>query len=158
VSPGNVVADIGAGTGYFAARYARAVGPAGTVFASDIEPNMVVFLRERAQRQELANLVPILASADDPRLPDRLSDLIFICNIWHHISDRVNYARRLKSDLAPDGRVVIVDFLPGDLPVGPPPNEKLSADQVASEFEQAGYRLAGSLDLLPYQYVLIFKR
>ena len=157
VKPGAVVADIGAGTGYFAARFARVVAPGGSVYASDIEPNMAVFLRDRADQEALSNLIPILASSDNPRLPDRQSDLIFICNTWHHISDRVNYARRLQTDLAPGGRVVVVDFLEGDLPVGPPPAEKLSAAQVRSEFEQAGFRLAASLDLLPYQYALVFE-
>lgn len=157
LEPGSMVADVGSGTGYFARRFAVAVGPEGTVFAADIEPNMVVYLRDRADRDGQANLVPVLASADDPRLPDGSSNLIFFCDTWHHISDRVAYARRLQRDLAPGGRVVIVDFLPGPLPVGPPPEHKLSAAAVTGEFEQAGYHLAGTLDLLPHQYVLIFE-
>jgi ubiquinone/menaquinone biosynthesis C-methylase UbiE len=157
VKAGMTVADIGAGTGYFSRRFAQVVGPAGSVFAVDLEPNMLVYLRQRAEQDGQANLIPVLASQDDPRLPDGSVDLIFICDTWHHIRDRVNYARRLQQDLAPGGRVVIVDFLPGELPVGPPPEAKLSADQVKAEFAQAGYRLAGSPDLLPYQYVLIFE-
>jgi ubiquinone/menaquinone biosynthesis C-methylase UbiE len=157
ISPGSVVADVGAGTGYFAVRFALAVGPDGTVLASDIEPGMVSYLRERAEREGQANLIPILASADDPRLPDGSVDLIFFCNTWHHIGDRVSYARRLRGDLAPGGRIVVVDFLPGDLPVGPPATEKLSASEVIAEFDQAGLGLVDSLDLLPYQYVLVFQ-
>lgn len=157
VKPGMVVADVGAGTGYFAVRFARAVAPLGTVFAADIEPNMIVFLRDRADQEALRNLIPILASSNDPRLPDGQAELIFICNTWHHLSDRLSYARRLQAELAPGGRVVIVDFLEGELPVGPPPVHKLSAAQVRAEFEQAGYGLAGSPDLLPYQYVLVFE-
>jgi ubiquinone/menaquinone biosynthesis C-methylase UbiE len=157
LKPGAVVADVGAGTGYFSVRFARAVGPQGTVLASDLEPAMVTYLRNRADRESLANLVPVLASADNPRLPDRLSDVIFFCDTWHHISDRVAYARRLQRDLRAGGRIVIVDFRPGELPMGPPPSMKLAAPEVVAEFEQAGYRLAESLDLLPYQYILIFK-
>ena len=157
ISPGSVVADVGAGTGYFAARFARAVGPDGTVLASDIEPGMVSYLRERAEREGHANLIPVLASADNPRLPDGFVDLIFFCNTWHHISDRVSYARRLRDDLAPGGRIVVVDFLPGDLPVGPPTTEKLRAREVMSQFDEAGLPLLDSLDLLPYQYVLVFQ-
>lgn len=156
LKPGMVVSDVGAGTGYFARRFAEVVGPQGTVFAADLEPNMVVYLRDRADQESQANLIPVLASRDDPRLPDGVSDLIFFCNTWHHITDRVAYAQRLRKDLAAGGRVVIVDFLPGDLPVGPPPEHKMSAAEATAEFEQAGYRLAASLDLLPYQYVLIF--
>lgn len=157
VTPGTAVADVGAGTGYFAARFARAVGPDGAVLASDLEPGMVAYLRERAERDGHANLIPVLASADNPRLPDGSVDLIFFCNTWHHIGDRVSYARRLKKDLAPGGRIVVVDFLPGDLPVGPPASEKLSADEVIAEFDGAGFQLIDSLDLLPYQYVLVFQ-
>ncbi len=157
VKPGMIVADIGAGTGYFAARFARVVGPSGTVFAADVEPNMVAFLRDRADKEALPGLIPVIASYGDPRLPDGLTDVIFICDTWHHISDRVAYARRLQKDLAPGGRVVIVDFLPGELPVGPPPAHKLSAATVQEEFEQAGFRLAATFDLLPYQYVLVFE-
>ena len=158
VRPGATVADIGAGTGYFARRIARVVGERGTGFAADLEPNMVVELRTSAERDSLGNLIPVLASADDPRLPDGTADLIFICNTWHHIADRVAYARRLKRDLAPGGRVVIVDFYKRALPVGPPPPHKLTAAEVQTEFEAAGYRLAKRIDeLLPYQYVLVFE-
>jgi ubiquinone/menaquinone biosynthesis C-methylase UbiE len=157
VKPGMTMADIGAGTGYFARRFAQAIGPTGSVFAVDLEPNMLVYMRHRAEQDGQANLIPVLASQDDPRLPDGATELIFVCDTWHHISDRVNYARRLQQDLSPGGRVVIVDFLPGELPVGPPPEAKLSAEQVKAEFAQAGYQLAASLDFLDYQYVLIFK-
>ncbi len=158
VQPGATVADIGAGTGHFARRMARVVGERGTVFAADFEPNMVVELRASAERDGLASLIPVLASADDPRLPDGTADLIFICNTWHHIADRVAYARRLKRDLAPGGRVAIVDFYKRALPVGPPSPHKLTAAEVQTEFEAAGYRLAKRIDeLLPYQYVLVFE-
>ena len=157
IQPGMMVADIGAGTGYFARRFAVTVGREGVVFASDLEPNMVVELRNRADKDGLVNLVPILSSTDDPRLPDGLSDVIFICDTWHHISNRVEYARRLKNDLAPGGRVVIVDFHKRELPIGPPPEAKMSEEEVLSEFKQAGFRLVASLDVLPYQYVLLLE-
>jgi ubiquinone/menaquinone biosynthesis C-methylase UbiE len=154
---GTSVADIGSGTGYFARRFATAVGEAGTVYAADIEPEMAAYVRRRADEDGQRNLVPVLASYDDPRLPDGAIDLVFICNTWHHIQDRVDYARRLAGDLAPGGRVAIVDFLPGELPVGPRPEHKLSAEEVAAEFEEAGYRLSESLDFLTYQYVRVFE-
>jgi len=156
IEPGSVVADIGSGTGYFSRRFAAAVGPRGTVFASDIEPNMAAYVRDRADREGQANIVPVLASTDDPRLPDGGVDLVFICDTWHHIGDRVDYARRLRTDLAAGGRVVIVDFHKGELPVGPPPEHKLSPDDVKADFAQAGYRLVAAPDFLPYQYVLVF--
>ena len=153
---GSDVADIGSGTGYFARRFAAAVGPSGTVYAADVEPAMAEYVRRRADEDGQRNLVPVLASYDDPRLPDGAVDLIFICNTWHHIQDRVEYARRLAGDLAEGGRVAIVDFLPGELPVGPGPDHKLSAEEVAGEFQLAGFRQVAAHDFLPYQYLLVF--
>lgn len=158
LAPGMTVADIGSGTGYFSRRFAAAVGPTGTVFAADVEPAMAAYARRRADEEGQANLTPVLASYDDPRLPDGTVDLVFVCNTWHHIEDRVDYARRLIVDLAPAGRVAIVDFLPGELPVGPGPEHKLSAEEVAAELIAAGFSLAGAEDFLPYQYLLIFER
>lgn len=156
--PGMHVADIGSGTGYFARLLAPAVRPGGSVFASDLEPGMVEYVRDRAEKEKMPNIVPVLASADDPRLPDGISDRIFICDTWHHIQDRIGYARRLREDLSEIGWVVIVDYMPGDLPVGPPAGQgKLSADQVIAEFAEAGYSLANRENFLPYQYFLVFE-
>jgi len=156
LEPGANVADIGSGTGYFTRRFAEAVGPEGTAYAADIEPTMAEYVRRRADEDGQRNLVPVLASYDDPRLPNRAVDLVFICNTWHHIQDRVEYARRLAGDLAVGGRVAIVDFRAGELPVGPKPEHKLSAEEVVAEFRQAGFRQIASHDFLPYQYVLVF--
>jgi SAM-dependent methyltransferase len=156
LAAGASVADIGSGSGYFARRFAAAVGPTGTVYAADVEPAMAEYVRRRADEDGQRNLVPVLASFDDPRLPDGAIDLVFICNTWHHIRDRVDYARRLAGDLAVGGRVAIVDFLPGELPVGPGPEHKLSAEEVTAEFRQAGFRPVARHDFLPYQYVLVF--
>jgi ubiquinone/menaquinone biosynthesis C-methylase UbiE len=156
--PGMRVADLGAGTGYFSRYLAAAVGESGTVFAVDTEPHLVVHLRERAEREHLSNLVPILASADTPRLPAGCVDLVLIVDTVHHIDDRINYLRRLQGVLTPDGRVVVVDFKKqADIPVGPPPEHRLARAQVVEEFTSAGYRLVGEPDLLPYQYLLIFR-
>jgi ubiquinone/menaquinone biosynthesis C-methylase UbiE len=156
LAPGATVADLGAGTGYFARHLVNAVGPRGTVLAADTEPALVEHLRRRAEQEGFANLVPILASADNPRLPTGTSDVVLIVDTWHHIDDRVAYARRLSSALATTGRVVIVDWQKHDLPVGPPPDHKLAREQVIDELTQAGYRLVAEPDVLPYQYVLVF--
>lgn len=153
---GGTVADVGAGTGYFSRHLSGAVGSGGTVLAADVEPALVAHLRRRAEQEGLANVVPILASLDNPRLPAGASDVVLIVDTWHHIDDRVAYARRLASALKPGGRVVIVDFQKRELPVGPPLEHKLAREQVVEEMSQAGYTLAVEPDVLPYQYVLVF--
>ena len=157
VGPGMAVADVGAGTGYFAVRLASAVAPGGVVFATDVEPDMVRWLRDRADRAGLSNIVPLLGSAKEPRLPPRSCDLVLIVDTWHHVEGRVGYARKLKAALKPGGRVAIVDFKPGSTPVGPPPEMKLAPQKVVSEFREAGYHVVLGPRMLPYQYLLAFE-
>jgi predicted methyltransferase len=147
------VADIGAGTGYFAVRLARAV-PKGRVFAVDAEPDMVRYLGERAQREGLANLIPVQAGPDDPKLP-ALVDVVLVVNTYHHIAGRVEYFRRLRASLKPGGRVAIIDYRP-DAPTGPPPAMRISSAVVTDELVRAGYVLVGSHSMLPSQYFLVF--
>lgn len=154
---GAVVADLGAGTGYFSVRLARAIGPSGRVLAVDIEPGLIEHIRERAAREGLPGIEPVLAAADDPRLPEAGVDRILIVDTWHHIDDRVAYLAKLARALRPGGTVVVVDFREGELPVGPPPGHKLSEAAVRAEFAEAGWTPVGSTDALPYQYVLAFR-
>ena len=156
--PGMRVADLGAGTGYFSRYLAAAVGDSGTVFAVDTEPGFVAHLRERAEHEHTPNIVPVLASADNPRLPAGSIDLVLIVDTVHHIDDRINYLRRLQRVLKPGGRVAVIDFKKQpDIPVGPPLEHKLARAQVVEEFTGAGYRLVREPDILPYQYFLIFR-
>jgi len=158
LAAGATVADVGAGTGYFSRHLSEAAGPDGAVLAADTEPALVGHLRRRAEQERLANVVPILASPDNPRLPAGACDVVLIVNTWHHIDDRVAYAHRLAAALKPTGRVVIVDFHKRELPVGPPLDHKLAREQVIDEMTQSGYRLTDEPDVLPYQYVLSFTR
>lgn len=151
--PDAVVADLGAGTGYFAVRLARAL-PQGHVYGVDVEPDMVRYLAERARREGLANLTVVQAAPDDPRLP-RPVDLVLVVNTYHHIADRSAYFERLQRSLRPGGRVAIVDFLP-DAPVGPPRATRIPAATVKEEMGRAGYGLAAEHGFLPYQYFLVF--
>lgn len=156
LEPGMTVADLGAGTGYFSRYLSQAVGPRGTVLAAEPEAALVAHLRARAEREGTANVVPILASKDNPRLPARSSDVVLIVDTWHHIDDRIAYARRLKEALKPGGRVAIIDWQKRELPVGPGMAHKLAREQVVEELQAAGYRLVAEPELLPYQYFLIF--
>lgn len=157
LSPGSVVADIGAGSGYFAFRLARAVGEKGRVFAVDIEPGMVRHIRERSATEQGGEQVEaVLGEPGDPRLPDGGLDLVLIVNTWHHIADRGAYLDRLRRALRPGGQVVLVDFRDGELPVGPPPDHKLPRATVEAEFARSGWRLEREESFLPYQDILFF--
>ena len=156
--PGDVVADVGAGTGYFNPYWSRAVGSGGAVLAVDVEPRLVAHLRDRAEREGTRNVVPILGSADDPRLPPGAVDVAVLVNTYHHIDRRRDYFRRFGRFLAPGGRLVIVDWrADGEVPVGPPPEHRLPAERVAEELGTAGFVPVGGVDFLPYQYIRIFR-
>lgn len=149
------VAEIGSGTGYFAVRLARRV-PRGKVWGVDIEPQMVEYLDRRAAAEGLPQLDSLLGAVDDPRIPEPV-DLIFICNTYHHIGERPRYFGRLKERLLPEGRLVVVDFKMGELPVGPPEDHRVRPRQLHQELTAAGYhRLKLDTTTLPYQYIAIY--
>lgn len=147
----DVAADIGAGGGYFTRRLARR---AAKVYAVDINADLLKI----AAKDEPDNVVTVLAAPDDPKLPPSSVDLIFICDVLHHIENRPAYYRKLDAALKPGGRIVNIDFYKKDLPVGPPVSMKLSEQQVIDEFKAAGFKLARKHDMLPYQYFLEFER
>ena len=154
--PEHRVADIGSATGYFTVRLARAV-PRGKVWGVDIEPDMVRYLNARAAREKLANLSSIRGDAADPRLPEKV-DLVFICNTYHHIERRTDYFARVAARLRPGGRLAVVDFKRGKLPVGPPERERIAPAQLERELVAAGYeRVRLDERTLPYQYIAIYR-
>ena len=149
-----VVADIGAGTGYFAVRFADRV-PGGRVYGVDTEPDMVKYLTERTKREKRNNVIAIAGAPDDPRLPEK-ADLILMVDVFHHIDDRPSYFRRLRASLKPGGRIAIIDFRL-DSPDGPPKAARIAPERVIAELKGAGYTLAREHGFLPNQYFLIFK-
>lgn len=150
----DLVADIGSATGYFDVRFARAV-PKGKVFAIDIEQSLVDFLNRRAAEEKLDHLTSLLGEPSDPHIPEPV-DLIFLCDTYHHIDARVEYFHNLQGSLLEGGRIVIVDFKPGDLPVGPGPGHKIESSKIVAEMYAAGYDLVRSDLGLPYQFILEF--
>lgn len=153
---GDVVADIGAGTGYFARRFAIAAGPEGKVLGLDISHSMVKHMNEDARKLNLNNYEARVVKTDDPELQPHSVDVIFLSNTYHHIENRVDYFKNISNSLKANGRVVILDFYE-DSAVGPKdPGHKLAKKVVLEELKQAGYRLITSHDLLQYQYFLEF--
>lgn len=152
LEPTMVVADVGAGTGYFSVRLARAV-PRGEVLATDLEPDMVRFLRERAQREQLPNLRAVQATKAASGLAARSVDRILIVHLWHHIAEREEYARGLALTLRPGGRIFIVDFSP-DAHRGPPASLRISPEAVITTLESAGLSAGVSSVAIPDQYIV----
>jgi len=155
LAPDAVVADLGSGTGYFSARLAHFV-PKGRVYGVDTEPDMVKYLAERAKREGLANVIAVAGSPDDARLPQKV-DLVLLVDVYHHISDREKYFRKLRESLKPGGRVAVIDFRQ-DADQGPPKGERIPPARVRSEMAQAGFDLAAEHGFLPVQYFLVFRR
>jgi ubiquinone/menaquinone biosynthesis C-methylase UbiE len=153
--PGEVVADIGAGSGYFALRIARHV-PEGRVYAVDVRKELLAHLEQGATAAALANVTPVLAPPDDPRLPAGRVDRVFICNVWHHIDDQPVYLQRLRTALAPGGEIVMIDFHKRELPVGPPVAMKIARDDLVAQMQAHGFQLAREHTFLPHQYFLVF--
>lgn len=155
--PTDLIADIGAGTGYFAMRLAQKA-PEGTVYAIDLQPQMVEYLGQRAAKMGLTNVVPIKAGPDDARIPQPV-DLVMLTNTYHHIADRTPYFTRLAPSLKPGGRVAIVDYKLQFEGKGPPPAMRLAPDTVEAEMKAAGYRVVlRDEQMLERQYILIFDR
>jgi len=156
LAPAMVVADIGAGTGYFAVRLARAV-PAGSVIATDVEPDMVRYLTERAKREGLANLRAVATPPDSPELAPASVDRVLVVDVWHHLGDRVAYAKRLAAALRPGGRIAVVDFKL-DATHGPPRKHRLAPDQIAADLRAAGLTAEIAPVELSEQYIVIGRR
>ena len=154
LKPDAVIADIGAGTGYFTVRLAHMV-PRGRVYAVDTEPDMVKHLAERAKKNGLKNVTAVAGAPDNPRLPEK-ADVLVLVDVYHHVEDRERYFRRLQDSLKAGGRVAIIDFRL-DSPVGPPRHARMPPEQVKDEMRRAGYTLAREHAFLPNQYFLIFE-
>ncbi|MBW7996123.1 MAG: class I SAM-dependent methyltransferase [Candidatus Glassbacteria bacterium] len=153
---GMVVADIGASSGYFSRRFSKAVGASGRVLAVDLDTEALAWLANKADELGMSNIDTVHADADDPHLPAGKVDLVFFCNTLHHIGDRVEYLRRLKSALKDDGRVAVLDFYKKDLPVGPQgPGHKLSWNEAYRALRDAGYKVVREPQHLLYQYFII---
>ena len=144
-----VVGDLGCGPGIFALAFANAC-PRGIVYASDVEPAQLDQVREHVVATGLRHVVPVLASSDDPHFPPGRLDLVFVGDTYHHLPDRVAYMRRLAATLKRDGRLAVLEYKPGPLPVGPPPEHKLPAGLREQELSAAGYVLVERYETHPY--------
>ena len=154
--PGEVIADIGAGSGYFTFRLAHHVGDKGKVYAVDVSPDMILYINHRIRELNVNNVVSVLADPDDPLLPDLSVNRFFFSESWHHIENQKKYLSLVKRMLKPGGEIVMIDFHKRDLPVGPPTQMKIAREDLIKQMENNGFRLTKEHAFLPYQYFLVF--
>ena len=153
---GEVIADIGAGSGYFTFQLARHVGDKGKVYAVDVSPEMILHINRRIRELKANNVVTLLADPDDPLLPDRSVNRFFFSDSWHHIENQSKYLSLMKRMLKPGGEIVMIDFHKKELPVGPPMQMKIAREDLIKQLDGNGYRLTKEHSFLPYQYFLVF--
>ena len=158
LKPGMQVADIGAGSGYYAELLAGAVGSTGRVYAEDIQPGMIRLIEERISRLSLTNVTPVLGSVADPKLPASAIDLALLVDVYHEFSDPQAMLRRIRSALRPDGRLVLLEFRKEDPAIPIRPEHKMSVEEAKVEIEPEGYRLDEVIEDLPRQHILIFRK
>jgi ubiquinone/menaquinone biosynthesis C-methylase UbiE len=154
LKPGQSVADLGAGTGYFSVRLARTPA-APKVFAVDIEQSMVDYVQARAKREGLANVVGVKADAGRSNLPEAV-DVVLIVDTYHHITNRVAYFAALRALMKPGAKLAIVDFKKDAAGEGPPPEFRFTPEQISEELAKAGFTLQSQYDFLPRQMFLIY--
>lgn len=157
LKPGMVAADVGAGSGYYTVRMARKVGPAGKVFATDIQAGMLDILKRRMSREGVENVVPVLGAPDDPRLPAGAIDLALMVDVYHELAAPQVFVRRLRDALKPDGRLVLIEFRKEDPRVPIQEVHKMSVDQVRQELGAEGYAIDKVIDVLPWQHIIVLK-
>jgi len=158
VSKGSTVADIGAGSGYFAVRLARAVGDKGTVYASDLQAGMLELLKKAAANARVKNVVPVLAAPDDPKLPAGSIDLALMVDVYHELSQPQTVLQHIREALKPDGRLVLIEYRAEDPTVPIRPEHKMTKEQVRLEVEHEGFTQSRVYGDLPRQHLIVFTK
>jgi ubiquinone/menaquinone biosynthesis C-methylase UbiE len=158
IARGAVVADVGAGSGYMTVRLSKIVGPAGKVYANDIQPEMLTLLRQRLVKEKITNVEPILGAEDDPRLPDAALDLVLMVDVYHELSEPQQMLRRIRQSLRASGRLVLLEYRKEDPSIPIKLEHKMTVAEAKLEVEAEGYGLARVDETLPRQHILIFTR
>ncbi len=157
LKPGMVVADIGAGSGYYSARIAKRVGPSGRVYATDIQPGMIELLDRRITSENLSNITTVLGGMDDPRLPPAAIDLAIMVDVYHELQQPQVFLQRLKGAFKPNGRLVLLEFRKEDPKVPILEVHKMSVAEVTQEMEAEGFVLDKVIDVLPWQHIIVLR-
>jgi ubiquinone/menaquinone biosynthesis C-methylase UbiE len=155
VRPGDIVADIGAGTGYFTLPLARALGTAGKVWAVDAQAEMLLLLKKKLDLAGLSNVEPVHAEGDRTAIPDAACTLVFLANVWHEFEDRSAVLREAQRILSPGGRVTILDWRMDVEPIaGPPLAKRIAPGDAVNEMRLAGFERPVSAEVGPYSWIV----
>ena len=157
LKPGMVVADIGAGSGYYTSRMSKAVGATGKVFATDIQPGMIELLNRRIKAEGLTNVTPVLGAMEDPALPAASIDLAIMVDVYHELQNPQVFLQKLRPVFKPGGRLVLVEFRKEDPNVPILQVHKMSVAEVKLELEAEGFVLDKVIDVLPWQHIIVLK-
>lgn len=158
LSPGDVVCDVGAGNGFYALRIAEVVGPEGRVIATDIQPEMLGLLKERAREAGVDNVTPVLSEPTDASLPEETCDVVLLVDVYHEFSDPEAMLTGIRASLSEHGRVALVEYRAEDPTVPMKPLHKMSVDQCDREYTANGFTRVGRYDGLPWQHLLFYAR
>jgi len=156
LSEGTVIADIGAGGGYFTERFSKEVGTFGHVYAVDVQHILIDKLKERVKKNNLENVTVIRGEFENPMLPLDAIDIAFFSSVYKEIDNRVEYMKEIRRCLKPDGRVAIIEFYKDHGFIGPEFADRLYETQVIDEMKKAGFVLIQRFDFLPKEYFLLF--
>jgi ubiquinone/menaquinone biosynthesis C-methylase UbiE len=158
IQRGSTVADIGAGVGYFTWRLAERVGSTGVVYGEDIQPRMLDQLLKNTGARHLTNVRAVLGTQDDPRLPKSSVDLVLLVDVYHEFSEPEKMLDRIRESLKPEGRIVFLEYRAEDPNVPIRPEHKMTVGQVRAEVEPEGFRFEKTIEVLPQQHIVIFRR
>jgi len=158
VKPGDAVADIGAGTGYYTRRLAKLTGPKGIVYAEDIQPEMLVLLTNKMAQTGLTNVRPILGTVTDPKLPRASVDMILLVDVYHEFDHPYEMTAAMVNALKPGGRLIFVEYRGEDPKVAIKPLHKMTTAQVRKEMAGFPIEWVETLDGLPLQHIIVFKK
>ena len=156
--PGMVVADIGAGVGYYSLKIAALVGPTGKVLAADIQPEMLRMLRTRLEKAKVRNVVPVLATETSAGLEPGVADLALLVDVYHEFARPQAMLKSLRDSLKPDGRLVLLEYRKEDPTVPIREEHKMSVATAKQELEAEGFVLEKVIPGLPWQHILIFRK
>ncbi|MEQ1908914.1 MAG: class I SAM-dependent methyltransferase [Vicinamibacterales bacterium] len=155
---GSTVADVGAGSGYMTVRMAKRVGPTGKVYANDIQPQMLSMLRQRLDKEKIANVELVLGGYDDPKLPANTIDLILMVDVYHEFSEPQKMLRRMRDSLKTGARLVLFEYRKEDPSIPIRPDHKMSVAEAKMEVEAEGFTLSSVDERLPRQHILVFTK